>query len=294
MMVLLLLVSISIWCLRDKPETHHHLPPRITLYISKNDQILSLSLEEYICGTVAAEMPASFEDEALKAQAICARTYALNRMINGIKYAKNADMSDDITCCQAYVTDQEFGKRHPAGTEEYLEKIQQAVEETRGQVMLYKGEPLDALYSSTCGGRTEEGGARQPYLKGIVCPYCQSSPRYLTRQTFTGAQLNRLLGLTGRDIRIKVTKRSLSGRIKQIKVNEQIMSGEKLRTALGLPSTRCTFLVDGNRVDVISRGYGHGIGLCQFGANGMAKQGKSYRQILQHYYQDFELCQMQY
>lgn len=291
---MLLLLSAAVWCSRDKQETHRIIPPKITLYISGNDQRVSLTMEEYITGTVAAEMPASFENEALKAQAVCARTYALNRMVNGRKYEQNSDLSDDITCCQAYVSDREFSQRHPYNTEEYLQKIQQAVKETQGQVMLYKGEPLDALYCSTCGGRTEDGGDKQPYLRGIVCPYCKSSPRYTTTQTFSDRQLDSLLGLPGRDIGITVTKASGSGRIQQIKINDKTMTGEQLRNALGLPSTWCSFQFKGNTLTVTSRGYGHGIGLCQFGANGMARQGYNYRQILHHYYQNFELCQLQY
>lgn len=290
----LIALAVITWCFWERPEAPSYSPPKIKLYISKSDNLLSLSLEDYICGTVAAEMPASFEYEALKAQAICARTYALNRLTSGIKYENNADLSDDITCCQAYISDQEFGERHPQGTEEYLKKIRQAVAETKGQVMIYQGEPLDALYSSTCGGRTENGGAKQPYLKSVLCTFCKASPRNITRQTFSSQQISAQLGLPQQDMRVQVTEARRSGRIKQISINGKTMTGEELRSALDLPSTWCSFQTNGNSLIITSRGYGHGIGLCQFGANGMARQGYTYLQILHHYYQNFDLCHLPY
>lgn len=272
--------------------------PYVTLYRSQNDKKLRLTLEDYIIGTVAAEMPASFEMEALKAQAVCARTYALNRLIGGKKYQNNADLSDDITCCQAYIDNDEFFRRHPGSPDKYLNKIKQAVDATRGQVMLYQGEPLDALYCSTCGGRTEDAGEawgrKVPYLKGVACEYCRSSSHYLTRNEYSLNRLKPVLGLSGNILQIKILSTSSSGRVKKLMINGKIMSGEYLRAVLGLPSTWWSFQVKGDCLIINSRGYGHGIGMCQFGANGMAKSGYNYQQILRHYYQNFELHQITY
>jgi len=289
----LAVIMKAIWYLNPEAQDERGDQPQITLYLSESDKRVSLTMEEYITGTVAAEMPASFSSEALKAQAVCARTYALNRLVNDIKYEKDADLSDDITCCQAYVTPGEFSKRHPSNTDEYLKKMQQAVRDTRGVIMLYQGAPLDALYCSTCGGKTEEGGNQRPYLKGVSCSFCSLSPRYLNSQSFSGIQLRRVLGLQG-DIRIKVLGTSSSGRIKQVRINNRTLSGEQLRSALGLYSTWCSFKNDGDGLIITSRGYGHGIGLCQFGANGMAQAGYDYRQILHYYYQGFELYRLPY
>lgn len=296
--IIAICLVVATW--RDCSNEKYHMKnePEVTLYLSKSDQKISMALEEYIIGTVAAEMPASFEMEALKAQAVCARTYALNRLFYEKKYRLDADLSDDITCCQAYVSVGEFRQRHPSTPDKYLEKIREAVAATRGQIMLYQNEPLDALYSSTCGGRTENasesGGSDLPYLKAVDCPYCQASPRYMNKQTYSGAYIRQQLGLNGKGFKVNILKATASGRIRQVKINDQVFSGEKLRSSLGLSSTWCSFQVNGDSMVIYSRGYGHGIGLCQFGANGMAKAGYDYRQILHHYYQDFDLHQLAY
>jgi len=283
---------------REKSVPAPSVQPRVTLYLSAGNQKITLTLEEYIVGTVAAEMPASFEMEALKAQAVCARTYALNRLVNNKKYSQQADLSDDITCCQAFINSSEFKKRHPSSPEHYLQRIKQAVKTTEGEIMLYHGQPLDAMYCSTCGGRTEDvgetGGKDLPYLKGVVCSYCKASPRYITSQSFSEDYLKRLWGLQGKELQIQVLSTSSSGRLRKVRLNDQVLSGEQLRSGLGLPSTWCSFQNQGDSLVITSRGYGHGIGLCQFGANGMAKAGYNYREILHHYYQGFEIHQLRY
>jgi len=282
----------------EKQPEPQSVQPRVTLYLSASDKKVAMTLEEYIVGTVAAEMPASFAMEALKAQAVCARTYAVNRLVGGKKYRRQADLSDDITCCQAFVNKDDFKKRHPSTPEYYLQRIKQAVKATEGEVMLYQGQPLDAMYCSTCGGRTEDasatGGQDVPYLKGVACGYCQASPRYTTSQSFSESYLKRIWGLSGKGLQIQVLSTTNSGRLRKVRLNDQVVSGEQLRSTLGLPSTWCSFTRQGDSLVISSRGYGHGIGLCQFGANGMAKAGYNYRQILHHYYHSFELHRLSY
>lgn len=297
LIIAMFLIAVT-WrnCSNEKYEIKTE--PNVTLYLSKSDQKISMALEEYITGTVAAEMPASFEIEALKAQAVCARTYAINRLFYEKKYPLDADLSDDINCCQAYVSSEEFRKRHPSAPDKYLKKIREAVTATRGQVMLYQNEPLDALYCSTCGGKTENasesGGRNLPYLQGVDCPYCHASPRYMNKQTFSGVYIRQRLALNGKGLKVNILNVTRSGRIRQVKFNDKVLSGENMRSSLGLPSTWCSFQVEGDSLVIWSRGYGHGIGLCQFGANGMARAGYDYRQILHHYYQGFELHQLAY
>lgn len=302
--VLSLLIVLAIMALikgyfhEEKRSVQQGNQPRVTLYLSASDKIVAMTLEEYIVGTVAAEMPASFAIEALKAQAVCARTYAVNRLVNGRKYRRQADLSDDITCCQAFVNNGDFRKRHPSAPDYYLQRIKQAVKATEGEVMLYQGQPLDALYCSTCGGRTEDasatGGKDLPYLKGVACDYCQASPRYISRQSFPESYLKRIWGLSGNRLQVQIMSTTNSGRLRKIRLNDKEVSGEQLRSVLGLPSTWCSFAKQGDSLVITSRGYGHGIGLCQFGANGMAKAGYNYRQILHHYYQSFELHRLSY
>ncbi|HOB11900.1 MAG TPA: stage II sporulation protein D [Syntrophomonadaceae bacterium] len=269
--------------------------PPVKVYRSKTQQIEQLSLEQYVLGTVAAEMPASFELEALKAQAVCARTYALRKLVDGKNYPRGAELSDDITTCQAFVNAEEFAELHPQHNEQLWDKIQQAVDETRGEVILYENQLIDALYHSTCGGQTasalEAYGRDVAYLQSVECGYCQQSRRYRTEQYFTWQQV---ADLAGEGKSIQVLAAAPSGRIQKIKVNHKVMSGSEFRRIFDLPSTWCTISSDREGINITSRGYGHGMGLCQYGAQGMALQGKNYRQILSHYYQDTQLYKLPY
>lgn len=269
--------------------------PMITVYRSQSGQLERLDLEQYIIGTVAAEMPASFETEALKAQAVCARTYALRKLIEGKPYPLKADLSDDINTCQGYVNQEEFAQLHPYQSKEWWSKIEQAVKETRGEVILYDNQFIDALYHSTCGGQTasalEAFGHDVAYLQSVKCDYCKNSKRYKTEQVFAWQEVAAVSG-EGNSVQVMAT--TSSGRIKQAKVNEKTMSGPAFRQAFALPSTWCTVSVHKQGVTIVSRGYGHGVGLCQYGAQGMALQGNNHQQILIHYYPGTRIYKLPY
>lgn len=268
--------------------------PQIKLYLHKERKTILLGLEDYITGTVAAEMPASFEREALKAQAVAARSYTLRRLQAGHKYESGCDMSDDINECQAYISREAFEESH--GNNSYLwDKIASAVEETRGEIMIYDGLPIDALYHSTCGGQTES--AREawhssvPYLQSVSCEYCKDSGHYEERKTFSNADLIKAIGETGP---IRVVETTASGRARVITINKRRLSGEEFRARLGLPSNWLSITTSKTGVIVNSRGYGHGIGLCQNGANGMAKAGYKYHSILNKYYTSIDILKLDY
>lgn len=274
--------------------------PRIKLYLSQEERVIEIGLEEYLLGTVAAEMPASFGKEALQAQAVCARTYAIRKIIEKRSYPGGAQLSDDINSCQAYISPQEFARRNPSNYRELWAKIETAVRETRGVIMVYHGEPIDALYHSTCGGKTESAAATTgrdiPYLRSVDCEYCQASRYYQSQQVFSLNDLKLLLkpAYAGQKINIKVASRTDSGRVSKVEINGQSLYAETMRRTLNLPSTWWDFSLDNGKLIVNSRGYGHGMGLCQFGAGGMAGRGKSCRQILEHYYQHIELVELKY
>jgi len=270
--------------------------PDVKLYRSECKKVTVLPMEDYITGTVAAEMPASFNSEALKAQAVCARTYAFRKLLEHKPYPEQADLSDDINSCQAFISEEEFYQRQ--GSRALYQKVQKAVKATRGEIMLYQGEPIDALYHSTCGGKTESAaylwGKDVPYLRSVKCRYCSQSRHYTSVQVFSIQELNRSLDTTGSSPTFKITDNTPSGRIKKVLINGEELSGEKLRQLLRLPSTWCGFKVNASRVEIHSRGYGHGLGLCQYGANGMAEEGKDYHQILKKYYHGVEFDILNY
>ncbi len=273
--------------------------PYIKLYLSQEKKIEKMRLEEYLIGCVAAEMPASFELEALKAQAVCARTYALRKLIDQHSYPQGANLSDDITTCQAYVSPAEFNRRHPQNSEKLLTKIKQAVRETEGVVMLFDHKPIDAVYHSTCGGQTVSGeeawGNKVPYLQSVKCPYCKESKHYSTVQVFSYQDINKALGAKlSPQSKIKVNNYSSSGRALEMNVDEKKFSAAKFRELLSLPSTWVKLTLGPKGITVNTRGYGHGAGLCQYGANGMAKDDNNYEQILNHYYKDIKIYQMKY
>lgn len=274
--------------------------PRIKLYLSAEDQVIELGLEEYLLGTVAAEMPAGFGVEALKAQAVCARTYAVRKIIEGRTYPGGAQLSDDINSCQAYISPAEFSRRNPSHYRELWSKIEAAVTATRGLIMVHQNQPIDALYHSTCGGKTESAlattGKDIPYLRSVECNYCQASRYYHSQQVFSPQDLKPILkeSSPGNKISLKVVSRTNSGRVSRLELNGQTIYAETMRRSLGLPSTWWDFTLDKGSLIINSKGYGHGMGLCQYGAGGMASQGKSYKQILQHYYQHIELLSLSY
>lgn len=269
----------------------------VNLYLSQENKVIKLQFEDYIIGTVAAEMPASFEFEALKAQAVCARTYALKKITNS-QYPMGADLSDNISECQAYISPSEFSRRH-GNNQFFLNKISRAVKETQGEIIIYNNEPIDALYHSTCGGSTESAvhvwSKKIPYLQSVKCEYCSKSRFYSTVQVFSAQELHKLTNIHNSDLLdIQIIKKTPTGRIRKVKIDNKILSGEEMRNILNLPSNWWSFKKINDKIIFNNHGYGHGVGMCQYGANGMAKEGKNYRQILMKYYQNIEFSQLNY
>lgn len=266
--------------------------PGVQLYLHNKDEVISLTLENYIVGTVAAEMPASFGMEALKAQAVCARTYAIKKIIDQHPYPRGANLSDDITCCQAFcdISSQDI-------SQSALNRVKAAVEATRGEIILYNSRPIDALYYSCCGGKTDSSWGNAPgldYLKVVKCEYCKDSPHYLEKHQVKNSVLAALVGSSDKNLEIRILSTSPGGRANQISINGKKIWASDLRQQLGLPSQWLSFQIGRQQTEITTRGYGHGLGMCQYGANGMAKCGKDYKQIINHYYQDIEIYKLPY
>lgn len=273
----------------------------ISVYMEDLGKTIQMNLEEYVLGVVAGEMPASFHIEALKAQALAARTYTLLRMPRfggeGCSAHPGADICTDPAHCQAY--------RNPATVRQDLDKLKQAVRETAGEVIVYNDKLIDAVFHSTSGGKTENSEDiwpnKVPYLRSVVSLYEEHSPKYITRQEVSVddfvksmQKLDPQIRISKKNIKneIKVLERSEGGRITQIKVGNKVLKGTDVRTALGLNSANfnCTF--SGNKIIFTVIGNGHGIGLSQYGADGMAKNGSDYKEILHHYYQGVEIVSL--
>jgi len=273
----------------------------IKVYVASQDQIIQLSLETYVKGVVAAEMPAEFELEALKAQAVAARTYAVKNMAlfggSGLSGHEGADVSTDQRQGQAWVSCEELKKRWgEVAYNRYWDKISQAVEGTRGIIAVYNGEPINAFFHSTSGDRTasakEVWGIDYPYLQSVASPWDQKSPRYLETKEYSYVELEARLGpeagvmaaVQGGNGIVQIIDRTDSGRVNKIRLGSKTLSGIELRQKLELRSSNFTVETTGDKVLFKTIGYGHGVGMGQYGANGMAKEGKTYQQILSYYY----------
>lgn len=257
--------------------------------------IEELGLEEYIKGVVAAEMPVSFEKEALKAQAVAARTYALRRL-------QEKEGIDKEEIAQAYLSEKELKERWGEKYLIYKSKIDAAVEETEGEIMTYEDEIIEAVFHSTSAGYTENSenlwNEEKPYLKSVESKQDEKAPDYIVKTIFENDAIVAKLEQKYSDIvitnapilqQIQVIKRSEAGYIMQIQIGNKIFTGNEIRVLLGLRSTNFTVNQKDNKVTITTRGYGHGIGMSQYGANYMAQDGKNYKEILKHYYQGVDI-----
>lgn len=281
----------------------------LNVFDARQEELLEMGLDEYLVGVVAAEMPAGFYEEALKAQAVAARTYALHRAHklggSGCSGHPEADLCTDSTCCQAWVGEEEMSARWPSeNSREFHDRVGQAVAATRGMVVTYEETLAQTLYHSTCGGMTEAAGnvwdGRNPhYLQAVNCPYCKHSRHYRDEMSmelsdYASALKNKAGVLPvpvmgdANVLHMEVVSSSPSGRNLLIRLGDpgHLFSGTKVRSMLDLPSTHFQWHLDNNHIIFETKGFGHGVGLCQYGADGMAGEGKSYEEILTFYYRD--------
>ena len=257
-----------------------------------------MPMDEYLLGVLRAEMPASFEPEALKAQAVAARTYTLHKMAWGsIERHPDADACDDITCCKAYKTAEDAAAEWGAEALYYEEKLRRAVAETDGEVIVYGGQPVLAVFFSSAAGHTQGAGevwqSDLPYLKSVDSPEDASLvPNYYSTVRFTAQEFRDLFHaaypaakLDGdADRFITDLRRNDAGFVSSLCVGGVTVRGNDLRTVLGLRSPSFTVETDGGALVFHVTGYGHGVGMSQYGANAMAKEGYTCEEILEHYF----------
>lgn len=271
--------------------------PRESAEISlrRGEAVTPLGLEEYLVGVVLAEMPASFAPEALKAQAVAARTYTGKTMVTGGKHG-DGSLCDDPGCCQAYIPPEDYLAR--GGTEAGVQKVRAAVEDTWGQVLTYEGELIEATYFSSSGGSTESAlavwGTDYPYLQAVDSPGETAAAHHTDTVEFSPEEFQQKLGQTlsgSPEGWFREVAYTDGGGVDTMVIGAECYTGTQLRSLLGLRSTAFSIRV-GDTITVTTHGYGHRVGLSQYGADAMAVTGSDHAAILAHYYPGTELTQL--
>ncbi|MBC2579842.1 stage II sporulation protein D [Clostridium sp. DJ247] len=284
--------------------------PKIKVYITKTDKIEEMQIEDYVKGVVAAEMPVEFQIEALKAQAVAARTFALAHMeeFEGRKYKSTtgANVCDTVKC-QVFIHKEDRLRSWPENKkDEYWNKVEKAVNETVGQVLMYNSKlVMEPYYFAVSSGKTENVQDvfkdTISYLKSVDSPGEESAPKYESSMKLSYHDfINKMnseypnLGLSLGEIRnqIEIKSRNKGGSVKEIKVGKITITGVKFRNIMALNSANFSIKYDTNGLQINCIGYGHGVGMSQWGANAMAKSGQDYKQILTHYYSGVNIIKL--
>lgn len=244
--------------------------------------VITIGLEDYVIGVVGGEMPASFNSEALKSQAVAARTYALKKTANGATISAT-------TADQVYKTDAELKKLWGNSFNTYYTKIKNAVLATSGEVMTYGGKYIDAVYFSTSNGMTEDAanvwGNSVPYLKPVSSSFDVGVSGFSKTKTIPMSVISEKLGVNLTSVsQITINSRTSGDRVNSVTIAGKNFTGVKVRSLLGLRSADFSVSQSGSSIVFTTKGYGHGVGMSQYGANGMANAGYNYKQILKHYY----------
>lgn len=296
--LLLVLALTALSFLLGSNRTRAQKPPDrvVRVYFPDQKRTVAMPLEEYLVGVVAAEMPGSFHDEALKAQVVVARTYTVRRLQRqdgtaGCPLAQEADICASPEAGQAYIDEAQYQRSHGwLAAKTYWRRLRAAVNATRDLIITYQGHPIDALYHSDSIGSTasarEYFGADVPYLQAVTEPYGMSAPRAKATLTMPLARVAAAFGQSPAELAegVTVLERTASGRVASMRVGDRVVSGREFRERLGLNSTDFTDTVHGDALVVTTLGYGHGVGMSQYGANEMAAAGADFRAIIRHYY----------
>ena len=289
---LILTTMIFSPCLAGQSTTHPIQPLKesvspekeisVTVLNVYDNSTFEVPMEEYLLGVVLAEMPASFDVEALKAQSVAARTYTVDKIRTPSH--ENADICMSASCCQAYIYPTLY-----EGGEDNLKQVKKAVDETRGEIMTHQGEPVLAVFHAMSAGKTEDAenvwGESVPYLKSAESFGEKEVDRFETTYTISFSEFCKAVNskvTSPSDIKSPVL--SEAGYVKTIKIGNRNFTGSEIRSLFSLRSASFTVSADENLVTFTVKGYGHGVGMSQHGANVLAKEGWDYKKILTHYY----------
>ncbi|MBE7014759.1 MAG: stage II sporulation protein D [Ruminococcaceae bacterium] len=276
----------------------------ISVYFHTLDKVEKINIEEYLVGVLPAEMPPSFNLEALKAQAVAARTFILNREDVKDEKHKGAIVCTDFNHCKAYMTEDEADKKWGIEWDKtYKNKIKRAISETRGQIITYNNEPISAVFHSTSSGKTENSEDvwqnALPYLRSVESEGEDKSPRFKSIKEVSIEEFKQKIKSINNDTTFGNDKKSWignityneSGSVKTVIIAGKEFKGTEIRTLFGLRSTNFEIVV-GDKVTFNVTGNGHGVGMSQYGANYAAENGYTYDQILKKYYSGIELKDM--
>ncbi len=285
--------------IQPKIETRN----KVKLLHTKTGEVEEILLEEYLYGVVAAEMPATYHIEALKAQATVARTYTLYKMQSGQGKHEGADICDSSLCCQAWINKEDrLTKWDEKSRDENWNKIVESVVSTQGKIITYEGKPINAFFHSNSGGATEIpfnvwGGSNYPYLKTVETAGEDAYSQYQSEAILSKDEVIEKIKVNHPDIKvdwtlpdpIQISERTESGRVKTIRFGNTNISGVEARTVFGLKSANFQVNTDDKNVIFSVIGYGHGVGMSQTGADSLANTGKNYEEIIHHFYSEVEI-----
>ncbi|MBQ9267228.1 MAG: stage II sporulation protein D [Clostridia bacterium] len=270
---------------------------KIKLLLTETSEVIEISLEDYLKGVLVGEMPATYEIEALKAQAVVARTYTLHKLQYAPGSHENADMCDNVNHCQAYKSKQyALDAWDDAEEKEKWDKIEKAVNDTKGEVITYQGELINAFFHAHSGGQTEDaayiwGQEKIPYLKSVAG---NESYLFEDSKTFSKEELKKIIKEKYADYNeeldnIAILDHTISERAYHVRIGNLTLLGTDVRTLLGLRSTKFEIVMEEDKITLKTTGYGHGVGMSQEGANNMALSGSNYQEIICHYYTGVEI-----
>lgn len=279
--IVIIIIALMILSPRQSLLSQKYDDESVFVNVTVAGQVQRVLLDDYLLGVVAGEMPASFELEAIKAQVVASRTFVYSRLLS----------VDNTTNTQVYLNEEEMKKSWQDHYEDYKAKIEKAIEATRGEIMTYQGECISALFYSSSNGKSENvenyfAGSPKSYLVSVDSPWDEKyDSSFLRKKSFSRAELNQCFGnFVYRDM-----IRYPSGRVQSMVINGKNYTGRQVREKLQLASSDFTIEKEGDDFVFVTKGNGHGVGMSQYGAQGMAKEGYGYVDILKHYYQGIDI-----
>ncbi len=258
---------------------------------SDKSEAFSMDLEDYVIGVVAGEMPASFSVEALKAQAVASRTFALYKMNSNQNYVLSTTIND-----QVYLTKEDMQKKWGDDYEYYYNRVKKAVEDTSGEVLTYQGNLASTYYFAISNGYTDDAlvvfQEDRDYLVSVDSSWDKNYQSYTSLYTMDKNEFCNKLEISCENIQISQVKRADNHYVREITINDKTFTGIQVFQTLNLKSTDFTITVNNDTVDILTLGFGHGVGMSQYGAQGMANEGYTYEEILTHYYQNTKVMKL--